>query len=63
MASVSPCRLHLTGKITLDNVNVLYQYAQCQYNSGNYGAAADLLYHFRILVCVFMNRANASLPT
>jgi len=61
MASVSHCQLPLTGKITLDDVNVLYQYAQCQYNSGNYGAAADLLYHFRILVCVSVNRANDSL--
>jgi translation initiation factor 3 subunit E len=28
---------------------VLYRFGQFQYNIGNYGAAADLLYHFRIL--------------
>jgi translation initiation factor 3 subunit E len=30
-------------------VNVLYRFGQFQYNIGNYGASADLLYHFRIL--------------
>jgi hypothetical protein len=29
---------------------VLYKFGQFQYNIGVYGAAADLLYHFRILV-------------
>ena len=29
---------------------MLYQFGQLQYTIGNYGAAADLLYHFRILV-------------
>jgi translation initiation factor 3 subunit E len=37
--------------ITLEDVNVLFKFGQFQYNVGNYGAAADLLYHFRILVC------------
>jgi translation initiation factor 3 subunit E len=36
--------------ITLEDVNVLYKFGQFQYNVGNYVAAADLLYHFRILV-------------
>jgi translation initiation factor 3 subunit E len=36
--------------ITLEDVNVLYTFGQFQYNIGNYGSAADLLYHFRILV-------------
>jgi len=36
--------------ITLDDVNVLYTFGQFRYNTGNYGSAADLLYHFRILV-------------
>ena len=34
----------------VDDVNVLYRFGQFQYNIGNYGASADLLYHFRILV-------------
>lgn len=32
-------------------VNVLYDFGQQQFSCGNYGAAADLLYQFRILVC------------
>lgn len=36
--------------ITVEDVNVLFTFGQFQYNIGNYGAAADLLYHFRILV-------------
>lgn len=31
-------------------VNVLYDFGQQQFSCGNYGAAADLLYQFRILV-------------
>lgn len=40
------------SQITLDDVNVLYKFGQFQYSIANYGAAADLLYHFRILVLV-----------
>ncbi len=35
--------------VTSAMVNTLYEYGQFQYNCGNYGGAADLLYHFRIL--------------
>ncbi|RUP51363.1 eIF3 subunit 6 N terminal domain-containing protein, partial [Jimgerdemannia flammicorona] len=30
-------------------IQTLYQYGQFQYNCGNYGGAADMLYHFRVL--------------
>jgi translation initiation factor 3 subunit E len=34
---------------TVDMINELYRYGQYTYNCGNYSAAADLLYHFRVL--------------
>lgn len=34
-------------------VLTLYDYGQLQFNCGNYGGAADMLYHFRVLVCVY----------
>lgn len=39
-------------QVTLEMVNVVYEYGQCQYQCGNYSTASDLLYHFRILVRV-----------
>ncbi|ORY67117.1 eukaryotic translation initiation factor 3 subunit E [Pseudomassariella vexata] len=35
--------------VTIDNVNALYDYGNFQYSCGNYGAAAELLYQFRVL--------------
>ncbi|KAL0634595.1 eukaryotic translation initiation factor 3 subunit E [Maublancomyces gigas] len=35
--------------VTVESVNVLYDFGQQQFSCGNYGAAADLLYQFRIL--------------
>lgn len=34
---------------TVEMINELYHYGQYTYNCGNYSAAADLLYHFRVL--------------
>jgi translation initiation factor 3 subunit E len=36
-------------KVTIDMVNVLYDFGNFQYSCGNYGAAAELLYQFRVL--------------
>ncbi|KAI8096155.1 eIF3 subunit 6 N terminal domain-containing protein [Halteromyces radiatus] len=35
--------------ITEDMINILYEFGQFQYSCGDYGGAADMLYHFRIL--------------
>ncbi|TAQ87619.1 hypothetical protein B7494_g4043 [Chlorociboria aeruginascens] len=35
--------------VTIEMVNVLYEYGNFQYSCGNYGAAAELLYQFRVL--------------
>lgn len=35
--------------VTIEMINVLYDYGNFQYSCGNYGAAAELLYQFRIL--------------
>ncbi|CAG8445989.1 2726_t:CDS:2 [Ambispora gerdemannii] len=35
--------------LTEDMVNTLYHSGQFQYNCGNYGGAADMLYHYRVL--------------
>ncbi|KAI9731974.1 MAG: eukaryotic translation initiation factor 3 subunit E [Cirrosporium novae-zelandiae] len=35
--------------ITIDMVNVLYDYGRFQYDCGSYGDASDLLYQFRVL--------------
>jgi len=35
--------------VTIDMVNALYDFGQFQYSCGNYGAAAELLYQFRVL--------------
>ncbi|APA14329.1 hypothetical protein SS1G_11856 [Sclerotinia sclerotiorum 1980 UF-70] len=35
--------------VTIDMVNVLYDFGNFQYSCGNYGAAAELLYQFRVL--------------
>ncbi|CAG8466237.1 10233_t:CDS:2 [Ambispora leptoticha] len=35
--------------LTEEMVNTLYQSGQFQYNCGNYGGAADMLYHYRVL--------------
>ncbi|KAG0783099.1 hypothetical protein G6F63_010172 [Rhizopus arrhizus] len=36
-------------KFTDDSINILYEFGQFQYNCGDYGGAADYLYHYRIL--------------
>ncbi|KAF8318397.1 eukaryotic translation initiation factor 3, subunit 6 [Clavulina sp. PMI_390] len=36
-------------KITLEQLEALYNFGQLQYSIGNYSVAADYLYHFRIL--------------
>ncbi|KAK6834588.1 hypothetical protein PG987_009282 [Apiospora arundinis] len=36
-------------EVTIDNVNALYDFGNFQYSCGNYGAAAELLYQFRVL--------------
>ncbi|EON98471.1 putative eukaryotic translation initiation factor 3 subunit e protein [Phaeoacremonium minimum UCRPA7] len=35
--------------VTIENVNALYDFGNFQYSCGNYGAAAELLYQFRVL--------------
>ncbi|SAM04836.1 hypothetical protein [Absidia glauca] len=35
--------------ITEDMINILYEFGQFQYSCGDYGGAADMLYHFRVL--------------
>lgn len=37
------------GQVTIEMVNVLYDFGNFQYSCGNYPAAAELLYQFRIL--------------
>lgn len=32
-------------------IQTLYKFGQFQYSCGNYGGAADMLYHYRVLVC------------
>ncbi|KAI8977908.1 eIF3 subunit 6 N terminal domain-containing protein [Pilobolus umbonatus] len=32
-----------------DSINILYEFGQFQYNCGDYGGAADYLYHYRVL--------------
>lgn len=32
-----------------ESINILYQYGKFQFDCGNYGTAADMLYHFRVL--------------
>lgn len=31
-------------------INILYEFGQFQYSTGDYGGAADMLYHYRVLV-------------
>jgi translation initiation factor 3 subunit E len=38
-------------QITHEMIDVLFEFGQEQFSCGNYGAASDLLYQFRILVC------------
>lgn len=35
--------------VSIDNVNALYEFGQFQYSCGNYAAASELLYQFRVL--------------
>ncbi|KAG0270153.1 eukaryotic translation initiation factor 3 subunit E [Actinomortierella ambigua] len=35
--------------MTTEMITTLYQFGQFQYTCGNYGGAADMLYHFRVL--------------
>lgn len=41
--------LNKEHNVTEEMVNALYEYGNFQYSCGNYGAAADLLYQFRVL--------------
>ncbi|KAI5793840.1 eukaryotic translation initiation factor 3 subunit E [Peziza echinospora] len=41
--------LEETHGVTMDMVNVVYDFGQCQYQCGNYSSASDLLYSYRIL--------------
>ena len=36
-------------QVTIEMVNALYDFGNFQYSCGNYAAAADLLYQFRVL--------------
>ncbi|KAI7900906.1 eIF3 subunit 6 N terminal domain-containing protein [Cokeromyces recurvatus] len=36
-------------QFTEESINILYEFGQFQYNCGDYGAAADYLYHYRVL--------------
>ncbi|CEG79386.1 Putative Eukaryotic translation initiation factor 3 subunit E [Rhizopus microsporus] len=36
-------------QFTDDSINILYEFGQFQYNCGDYGGAADYLYHYRVL--------------
>lgn len=38
--------------VTVEMVDSLYDFGQCQYSCGSYATAADLLYQFRILVYI-----------
>ena len=38
--------------VTIEMVNALYDFGQFQYSCGDYNSASELLYQFRILVCV-----------
>ncbi|KAG1250619.1 hypothetical protein G6F68_012710 [Rhizopus microsporus] len=37
-------------QFTDDSIDILYEFGQFQYNCGDYGGAADYLYHYRVLV-------------
>lgn len=37
--------------MTTEMIQTLYKFGQFQYSCGNYGGAADMLYHYRVLVC------------
>ncbi|KAG0932303.1 hypothetical protein G6F32_011417 [Rhizopus arrhizus] len=43
--SPNSCKQNFTD----DSINILYEFGQFQYNCGDYGGAADYLYHYRIL--------------
>ncbi|KAI8982057.1 eIF3 subunit 6 N terminal domain-containing protein [Mycotypha africana] len=36
-------------QFTEDSIEILYEFGQFQYNCGDYGGAADYLYHYRVL--------------
>ncbi|KAI8377772.1 eIF3 subunit 6 N terminal domain-containing protein [Radiomyces spectabilis] len=36
-------------QITQEKIEILYDFGQFQYNCGDYGGAADMLYHYRVL--------------
>lgn len=36
--------------MTPEMIQTLYKFGQFQYSCGNYGGAADMLYHYRVLV-------------
>lgn len=38
--------------VTIEMVDALYHFGQFQYSCGDYNSASELLYQFRILVCV-----------
>lgn len=47
-------------EVTIDMVNQLYDFGQFQYSCGNYAAAAELLYQFRVLSTDNDKVANAT---
>lgn len=38
-------------QFTEEKIDLLYEFGQFEFDCGSYGGAADMLYHFRVLVC------------
>lgn len=38
-------------QLTEEKINLLYEFGQFEFDCGSYGSAADMLYHFSVLVC------------
>lgn len=41
------------AQVTEDMVDALLKFGQCQYSCGNYAPASELLYSYRVLVCLY----------
>lgn len=39
-------------QFTEEKIDLLYEFGQFEFDCGSYGGAADMLYHFRVLVCL-----------
>lgn len=48
--------------VTDQMVNALYDFGQFQYSCGDYNSAAELLYQFRILVCLYLSCTCTDTP-